>query len=405
MRIAQINMTPFGSTGRIMLQIAETARKSGMDAHCYTTELYSKKRRKTMSSDEFLSYYGSYYNNMIHNYVGKLLGKNGCLSYFGTRQLVKMLKEFSPDVVHLHNLHNYCINLPLLFRYLKKSNVKVVWTLHDCWTFTGHCPHFDMLGCDKWKTGCYKCGQLRQYPKSYVDTSKSMYRKKKQMFTSVENMILVTPSQWLAELVKESYLKDFTVKVIHNGIDTSVFKPTESDFRKKHNLQDKKIVLAVAFGWGVKKGLDVILKLSEKLSDDYRMVLVGTNDELDKSLPDNIVSIHRTNNQNELAEIYSASDVFINATREDTFPTVNIEALACGTPVITFKTGGSPESLDETCGSVVEKEDVDGLKKEIVRICSQKPYSEEACVLRGKKFVMQDKFREYVQLYEEICKK
>lgn len=405
MRIAQINMIPFGSTGRIMLQIAETARKSGLEAHSFTTELYSVKRKDKKLCDEHLSYYGSFYDNMIHNYLGKLLGRNGFFSYLGTRQLVKMLDEYSPDVVHLHNLHAHCINLPMLFKYLKKSGVKVVWTLHDCWTFTGHCPHFDMFGCDKWKTGCYKCGQIRQYPKSYIDTSKSMYRKKKRMFTSVKNMTLVTPSEWLAGLVKESYLGNYPVKVIHNGVDTSVFKPTESDFREKHNLKDKKVVLGVAFGWGVKKGLDVILKLAQNLPDDYRIVLVGTTDELDKSLPDSIVSIHRTNNQKELAEIYSAADVFVNPTREEVFGLVNIESLACGTPVVTFKTGGSPESVNETCGCVVEKEDVDGLEREIIRICSQKPYSVDACVSRGKEFLMQEKFDEYVQLYKEICGK
>ncbi len=405
MRIAQINMTPFGSTGKIMLQIAETARKSGFEAHSFTTEVYTTKHRDKPSSAENLSYYGSFYDNMIHNYLGKLLGKNGFFSYFGTRHLIKMLTAFSPDVVHLHNLHAHCINFPLLFKYLKKSGVKVVWTLHDCWTFTGHCPHFDMFGCDKWKTGCCKCGQTRQYPKSYIDTSKSMYLKKKRMFTSVKDMILVTPSQWLAELVKESYLKDFTVKVIHNGIDTSVFKPTESDFRERHNLKDKKVVLGVAFGWSARKGLDVILKLAQNLPDDYRIVLVGTTDELDKSLPDSIVSIHRTNNQKELAEIYSAADVFVNPTREEVFGLVNIESLACGTPVVTFKTGGSPESVDKTCGSVVEKEDIDGLEREIMRICYQKPYSEAACITRAKNFKMQEKFDEYVQLYKEICEK
>lgn len=405
MRIAQINMTPFGSTGRIMLQIAKTAQKAGMTARAYTTEFFTINGRSPRVKEENLYYYGSFYENMVHNYLGKLLGRNGQFSYFGTKQLIRELKRFAPDIVHLHNLHCHCIHLPALFRYLKKSNVKVIWTLHDCWSFTGHCPHFDMYGCDKWKTGCHHCGQLKGYPKSYLDTSKQMYRKKQRWFTALQHMTLVTPSAWLAGLAKQSFLNKFPVKTIHNGIDLSIFKPTDSDFREKHGLQNKKILLGVSFGWSDKKGLDAFLELARRLSDEYRIVLVGTNEALDATLPSNVVSIHHTNNQQELAEIYSAADLFVNCTREDTFPTVNLEALACGTPIITFDTGGSPECVDATCGSVVKKNDVDAMEKEILRIFETQPFSKAACVMRAKCFDMQDKFNEYVDLYREVCKK
>ena len=404
MKVVQINMTPNGSTGKIMRQITSTARAAGIEAYSFTTEIFSVKKKAPRVDEENLHYFGSFFENMLHNYLGKLLGLNGYFSYFGTLGLIRELKKISPDIVHLHNLHNFCINLPLLFRYLKKNNIKVVWTLHDCWAFTGHCPHFDMCGCDKWKSGCFKCGQLRGYPKSYLNTSKTMYNAKRKMFTSLENLTLVTPSEWLAGLVRESFLKDLPIKVINNGIDLSVFKPTPSDFRKKFGLEDKKLVLAVSFGWGKRKGLDALLELARRLPENYTLCLVGTNEELDKTLPGNIISIHRTNNQKELAEIYSAADVFVTPTREDNFPTVNLEALACGTPVVTFRTGGSPECIDLTCGSVVGKDDIDAMEKEIIRICEEVPYSKEACLKRSERFSMQERFDEYIGLYLELIK-
>ena len=283
--------------------------------------------------------------------------------------------------------------------------MSTVWTLHDCWTFTGHCPHFDMFGCDKWKTGCHHCQQPISYPKTRIDNSKHMYYLKKKWFTGVKNMTLVTPSQWLAGLTRESFLREYPVKVIHNGIDLSVFKPTESDFKETYHCQDKKIVLGVSFGWGDRKGLDAFLELAKRLPDDYRIVLIGTDENADSKLPENVISIHRTDNQVELAKIYSAADVFVNCTREDTFPTVNIEALACGIPVVTFRTGGSPEIIDGTCGSVVEKNDVDALEQEILRICTQKPFSSDACRHRAENFEMYDRFGEYIKLYEEMAGK
>ena len=229
-----------------------------------------------------------------------------------------------------------------------------------------------------------------------------MWKFKCNWFTGIENCIIVTPSQWLADLVKQSYLKDYPVKVINNGIDLSVFKPTESSFREKYGLTDKKVVLGVAFGWGKRKGFDVFVELASRLPDDYRIVLVGTDDNVEKLLPAKIISIHRTQNQKELAEIYTTADVFANPTREENYPTVNMESIACGTPVVTFRTGGSPEIPDETCGSVVDCDDIDAMEIEIRRICEKKPYSVEACLQRAKSFDMNDRFKEYVDLYKEF---
>lgn len=399
MKTVLINSCNFGSTGNIMLEIAETAENGGYTAAvCYPQSRDNSRKQK---EKDFII--GTRFSRNIHLMLAEITGLNGCFSYCSTLKLLKKLDKFKPDIIHLHNLHNCYINLSLLFKYIKKHNIKTVWTLHDCWAFTGHCPYFDIVGCDKWETGCYGCPQYKEYPKSLFDNSKIMYRLKRKWFTGVKNMTIVTPSEWLASLVKESYLKDYPVKVINNGIDLNVFKPTESDFRKKYALENKYIVLGVAFGWGRRKGLDVFVELARRLDKEkYKVVLVGTDDNVDKLLPENIISIHRTQNQTELAKIYSAADVFANPTREENYPTVNMEALACGTPVVTFNTGGSPEMLDETCGAAVAKNDIDAMYNEIIRICEAKPYSLEACIKKAKGFDKNEKFGEYIRLYEVL---
>ena len=399
MKTVLINSCNFGSTGNIMLEIAETAENGGYTAAvCYPQSRDNSRKQK---EKDFII--GTRFSRNIHLMLAEITGLNGCFSYFSTLKLLKKLDKLKPDIIHLHNLHNCYINLSLLFKYIKKHNIKTVWTLHDCWSFTGHCPHFDMIGCNKWKTGCYSCPQYKEYPKSLFDNSKIMYRLKRKWFSGVKNMTIVTPSEWLASLVKESYLKDYPVKVINNGIDLNVFKPTESDFRKKYALENKYIVLGVAFGWGRRKGLDVFIELARRLDKEkYKVVLVGTDDNVDKLLPENIISIHRTQNQTELVKIYSAADVFANPTREENYPTVNMESVACGTPVVTFNTGGSPEMLDETCGAAVAKDDNDAMYNEIIRICEKKPYSLEACIKKAKGFDKNEKFGEYIRLYEVL---
>lgn len=393
-----INSVGYGSTGKIVKSISVLCENSG-----YSTYICLPKGRHNKESGKNIILFGNRLSEDSHIILSRITGKSGIYSYFATKGLIKKLKKIKPDIVHLHNLHSGYINLPLLFDYIKQSNIKVVWTLHDCWAFTGHCPHFIMAKCDKWKTGCYKCPQYREYPKSLFDNSSKMFKLKEKWFTSVSNLTVITPSRWLAGLVKQSFLNDYPVKVINNGIDLSVFKPTEGNFREKYSIpQDKIVLLGVAFGWGKRKGLDVFIELAKRLPNNYQIVLVGTSDKTDKLLPKNIVSIHMTQNQTELAEIYTAADLFVNPTREEVLGLVNVEALACGTPVLTFNSGGSSECVDETCGSVVDCDDVDGLESEIKRICTEKPYSKEACLVRAKSFDMNERFREYIELYKEI---
>ena len=397
MKILFLNAIPYGSTGKIVDGISDVAKKEGHTTLTYLS--WTKKYRKSDRDDVIV---GSFFGKLSHIIRGRLTGKNGLYSKRDTKRLLKVLDSYKPDVINLHILHCWCINLPMLFDYIKRNNIKVVWTFHDCWAFTGQCPHFIMAGCDKWKTGCYECPQYKEYPMAYVDKTEKMYKLKKEWFTGVNDMTIVTPSLWLADLVKESFLKEYSTKVINNGIDLNIFKPTVGDFKEKYSLDGKKIVLGVAFDWGKRKGLDVFLELAKRLPNDYQIVLVGTNDEIDKTLPENIISIHRTQSQRELAEIYSASDVFVNATREDTFPTVNMEAIACGAPIVTFKTGGSPEIIDSSCGIVVDVNDIDAMEREIIRVCKEQPYTREAILERAKKYDKNDKFNEYVKLFKEL---
>lgn len=404
MRIAAINMVDFGSTGKIMMQIAKVARENGAEVKTFSTRQQSLRYSPMPPAPDGHTYYGSFLANNLHYICSRITGKYGFYSHLSTCKLIRQLKEFKPNLIHLHNMHSAFLNLPMLFRYIKANDIKVIWTLHDCWAFTGGCAHFDYVKCDKWKIGCHNCPLLHAYPSSKLDCTRSVWKMKKKMFEGFENLTIVTPSEWLASLAKESFLGHYPMKVIHNGIDLAIFRPQSSNFRMKYQLEGKKIVLGVASSWGNKKGLDVFIELAQRLPDTYRVVLVGTSEKTEAMLPENIIAIRRTSNQLELAQIYTAADVFVNPTREDTFPTVNIEALACGTPVVTFDVGGSPEILDETCGCIVDCDDLQGLIDEIYHINDTGTNPKSACLERSKSFDMYDRFSEYLRLYKECVK-
>lgn len=394
MKILQINTVyPNGSTGKIARGIKELCDKNKID--CKIAYRYREKGTSIEDTYEISSWLDCH----VHNRLSRITMSQGCFSCFKTLAFLRKAKKYAPDIIHLHNIHGSYINHSLLFKFIKKNNINVVWTLHDCWALTGGCPYCDIVECDKWQNLCKACPSIS---KRTLDTSKFMHEKKKKWFSGVANMHFAANSKWTASQMKKSFLKDYPVSVIYNGIDLDIFKPTHSDFREKYGLEGKKVLLGVSFGWNKTKGIDVFVELAKRLPEDYKIVLVGTNDAVDSSLPEEIVSIHRTNNQKELAEIYSAADLFVNPTRQEAFGLVNIEALACGTPVITFNTGGSPECIDETCGMVVEKNDIEGLLNNIVAICEEKPFSEENCILRAAKFKKESKFQEYIDLYREM---
>lgn len=390
MKVVQINATcGIGSTGKICLAVSELLNKKGVENYIlFSTKTNGYEYGIQCSNDKYIR---------IQALKSRLFGNYGFNSQKATKKMISALDKIKPDIVHLHNIHGHDCNVAMLCEYLKLNRIKVYWTFHDCWAFTGYCPHFSMTKCFKWRNGCHDCILKRNYS-WLVDRSSQLYAKKKNSVEGLD-LTIITPSKWLANIVKQSFLTDYPVTVINNGIDLDVFKPTYTDFMERYNLLNKKIVLGVSFGWDKKKGLDVFIELSKRLTEEHRIVLVGTNDEVDKQLPNNIVSIHRTNNQKELAEIYTVASVFVNPTREDNFPTVNMEAIACGTPVITFNTGGSAEMVDATCGTVIDTDDIEKLELEIKRICNDNPYSTDQCLKKAKSFDMNERFAEYVSLY------
>ena len=343
-----------GSTGKICAAIAQQYESEGHQVKI----AYGRDGFVPEQFHKYAVRIGSDLSVRFHGVHTRVTDRHGFASRVATRRFLKWAEKYNPDIVWLHNIHGYYINIGMLFKWIKsRSGMQVKWTLHDCWAFTGHCSYFSFVGCDRWKTGCHDCPQKAEYPASRVcDASRWNYEKKKALFTGVKNLTVITPSNWLANLVKESFLKEYPVEVVYNTINTEIFKPTPGDFREKHGLQNKKMILGVASIWEKRKGLDDFVKLAGMLDDDYRIVLVGITAEQAKTLPENIIAISRTNNQKELAEIYTAADVFFNPTYEDNYPTVNLEAQACGTKVVTYDTGGCKETLDEMGGVIPQAE-------------------------------------------------
>lgn len=351
MKILQINsVCGTGSTGKIAVDNYKKHLAEGNESWIAYGRGEGKNCNHTIKigTDLDINYHGLY---------TRIFDKHGFASKKATKEFIKKVEKLNPDIIHLHNIHGYYINIEILFNYLRQSGKEIIWTLHDCWAFTGHCAHFDFVGCDKWKIQCYKCPQKNTYPASnFLDNSEWNYKKKKELFTGVKNLKIITPSKWLTGLVKESFLKEYPVEVRYNEIDREIFRPRESDFRKKYGIEDKFIILGVASPWSKRKGFEDFMELSKIISDKEVIVMVGLNKKQLKTLPKNIIGIERTTNQIELAEIYSASDLFFNPTYEDNYPTVNLEAIACGTYIVTYNSGGAPETIkmDEQ-GCVVEK--------------------------------------------------
>jgi glycosyltransferase involved in cell wall biosynthesis len=399
MKILQISSeVNIGSVGRIAEQIGENILNEGWES-------YIAFGREHLPSTSSVFPIGNKFDLISHVLLTRLTDKHGFGSKNATVKLIKKIKEINPDIIHLQHVHGYYINIEILFNFLAKMKTKLVWTFHDCWSFTGHCAYYDLVGCDKWKTQCYECPQLEEYPKSlFTDRSKQNYIDKKRLFTSVDHITIVPVSQWLEEEVKKSFLKNYKVKTIHNGIDVEQFSYQKNDIKEMYGIENKFLILGVATPWDKRKGLKYFVELSEKLSDDYKILLVGLTKKQVEGLPENIIGLERTKSVEQLAKLYSAADVFVNPTLEDTFPTTNLEAQACGTPVITFKTGGSPEAIDSLTGIVVEKGNTSELIKAIaeIRINTKAFYSENCRNRVLKHFNKKNAFKNYIELYKEL---
>lgn len=393
MKIVQINTTcGIGSTGKICVDISKMLSENHIENYILYSNNSNGYPLGISCSDKKYVKWQALKSHVIGNY--------GFNSKRETRKIIEHLNRIKPDIVHLHNIHGHDCDLDMLFQYFKENKAKLIWTFHDCWAFTGYCTYFTIANCDKWKQECKSCEQCKEYSFLF-DRSRELYHRKKELFSNLD-LTIVTPSKWLAELVKESMFKDYPIEVINNGIDLDVFKPTYTNFREKYNIpKKKKIILGVAFDWGIRKGIDVFTELSNKLnSEKYQIVLVGTNEAIDRELPKNIISIHRTKNQTELAEIYTAADFFVNPTREENYPTVNMEAIACGTPVFTFDTGGSPESIDSQTGVVVHSNTVGEIVKTIEEVSNYNVFNEQDCTIKAREFDKNCKYKEYLKLYE-----
>ena len=350
MKVVQINTFSYKATGNIMINIHRQLNEAGYDSYMIWGRGRNAENKHEYVMDDELGI-------KLHGVYTRLTDKTGFASKTATKKLLKRLNERKPDSIHLHNLHGYYINLPLLFNYIKDNQIKVVWTLHDCWAFTGHCAFFEMSGCEKWKVGCKHCEQLKTYPSSMLlDNSEWNWNQKKNLFSGL-NATLVTPSNWLKELVEQSYLASYKTHVIYNGIDRDVYKPTIDDkVNAKYLLDERPIVLGVASEWTERKGLRDIITLASEMPE-CQFVVVGVTEKQKKMLPKTVRGIVRTENVHELVTIYSAASIFFNPTYEDNFPTTNIEALACGTPILTYDTGGSPEAvISPSVGRVIKKE-------------------------------------------------
>ena len=351
---AHINTVPNGSTGGIMMKEHRELLSAGKESYAF----WGRGREAEKSNEMKFASDAEVKLDVLQTRID---GKAGFHSKNATKRLLARLDEIKPDVVHLHNLHGYYINIEMLFNWLANHNCKVEWTLHDCWSFTGHCAYFTYAKCAQWKEHCAysrPCSQLNTYPKTFSKSSCSWnYEEKNHLFNLVpaERMKLITPSQWLADLVGESFLKDFPVEVRHNTIDTDVFKPIPSDFRERYGIGDRFMILGVASPWTERKGLSDFVRLAGQLdSDKYVIVLVGLSEKQVEELPKGIVGLTRTESREELAGIYSTADVFFNPTTEDNFPTVNLEAEACGTSVVTYDTGGCSETVKREGSRVVD---------------------------------------------------
>lgn len=393
MKIIQINATcGVGSTGKICLSISKLLNEKNIENYIlYSSGQSDFPQAIKCSNEKYIK---------TQALKSRILGNYGFNSAKSTKKILEEIDTIKPDIVHLHNIHGHDCDVGKLFTKLKQDKIKTVWTFHDAWAFTAYCPLIS--DCEKWKKDCKECSEYKKFS-WFFNRSELLYKRKKELFSDVD-MTIVTPSKWLAEIVKCSFLKDIPLKIINNGIDLSIFSPSPSSFRKENNIpREAKLILGVAFDWEKRKGLEIFISLSQKLDKNkYKIVLVGVDEKTKQDLPPEIIPIERTRDQKALAEIYTAADVFANPTSNDNFPTVNIEALACGTPVVTFNAGGSGEILDESCGKVIPEGDLEAFEKEIIKICDEKPYSESDCLKRASSFDENDKFSEYIELYKSL---
>lgn len=389
MKIVQINATcGIGSTGRIVEEISDRLCEKGIENYILYSLGSTERRNSYKFSNKFITKF-----NALLSFI---FGNNGFEDFLVTKRVIAKLKKIKPDIVHLHNVHSHDINIKLLFRFLKKVNVKIYWTFHDCWAFTGYCHHFDFISCNKWRNACDNCPEFKKHS-FFFDFSKRIFFKKKNSY-NLENITIITPSYWMASLVSKSFFSSSQIVTIHNGINLNKFHISASNLRKQLHLETQKIILFVANKFTRNKGILDILFISKNAPKNFTLLLVGDILGLDISEYPNIVHIKNINNIEHLCEIYSIADVFVNPSYEETLPTTNIEALSCGTPVICYNTGGSLETIDDKCGILIDRGDKNKLLNAILEI-EKYCFSKEDCIRKSKSFDSEAAYKKYLELY------
>lgn len=395
------------STGRIMQEIGELAMQNGWQSYI----AYSRGRDGIKPCSSKLVPVGNKWSVAWHGLETRLFDRHGLASSLATRQFIRQIERIQPDVIHIHNIHGYFLNYQILFEYLSKCNISVVWTVHDCWLYTGHCYYYSYVNCNRWQSGCGECPQRKEFPASlWIDRSRQNYLDKKKAFTSMpqDKLVIVPVSNWIKSEMQKSFFCGYNFQVIHNGINTEVFRVYDAqEVREKYGLGDKHVLLGVASIWSREKGLDDFIQMAALLKKEELIVLVGIKPEERKRLPENIIGIARTENIQQLAGLYSIADAFINPTWQDNYPTVNMEAIACGTPVVTYRTGGSVEAVTDETGFIVEQGNYKELL-EAARMIRQrgKSYYQSRCreyaLMHFKK---EDRYSDYIRLYDELTKR
>lgn len=393
-KLLQINVSANkGSTGKIVEHIGLLAEKNGLD----NAVAYG---RTNNNSQLHLFKIGSDFDVKWHGVETRLLDNHGLASRNATKKFVEWAKIYNPDIVHLHNIHGYYLNYPILFKWLKEWGGPVVWTLHDCWPFTGHCTHYSFVKCSKWEKGCNNCPQLSEYPSSiWVDRSATNFNQKKNYFSNLPNLHIITVSNWLKKEVSKSFLSNYSIQTIHNGIDLNIFRPYDNKV-KKETIN----ILGVASVWNGRKGFDDFLMLRKMLPEKYIIKLVGLSTKQIRILPEGIIGIGGISNVNKLAELYSAADIYINTSVEETLGMTSIEAMACGTPVIVYNSTACNEPIEKNICKVVAPKDIDGVINAIKTIESMNINSNIPILRKWvcNNFDQRTCYQQYIDLYKNL---